>query len=73
MAWSISITVDGWSEIRDQLETWERDALIAAITDDKFEMVLHKATEHHAQCAALAERIRLESVPHDILWIVRLS
>ena len=67
MAWAISITVDGWSEIRDQLESWDRDALIAAICDDKFEMVHDKANEHHAQRAALAERQRLESVPHDCL------
>ena len=67
MAWSISITADGWSEIRDQLETWERHALIAAITDDKFEMVNDKANEHHAGRAATAERNRLESIPHDIL------
>lgn len=67
MAWSISISADGWSEIHDQLETWDRDALIAAITDDKFEMVNDKANEHHAHRAAHAERNRLESVPHDIL------
>ena len=67
MAWSISISADGWSEIRDQLELWNRDALIAAITDDKFEMVLDKANESHAQRAAHAERNRLESVPHDCL------
>ena len=67
MAWAISITVDGWSEIRDQLESWDRDALIAAICDDKFEMVHDKANEHHAQRAALAERQRLESFPHDCL------
>ena len=48
MAWSISITAEGWSEIRDQLGKWDRDVLIAAITDDKFEMVHDNANEHHA-------------------------
>ncbi len=67
MAWSISITAEGWQEIREQLETWDREALIAAITDDKFEMVFEKAGEHHAGRAAAAERERLEPVPHDLL------
>jgi hypothetical protein len=67
MAWSISITVDGWQEIRDELETWDREALIDAIVDDKFEMVLEKGGQHHAERAAAAERKRLEGVPHDVL------
>ncbi len=37
MAWEISISAEGWSEIREQLETWPVDSLIAAICDDKFE------------------------------------
>lgn len=67
MAWSISISQNGWSEIRDQLDTWDRKSLIAAITDDKFEMVNGKAGEHHAKRAADAERKRLGSLPHDLL------
>lgn len=67
MAWSISITDKGWSEIRDQLEVWDREQLIAAIADDKFESVYDKAGEHHAKRAADAERERLSNVPHDVL------
>lgn len=67
MAWAISITAEGWQEIRDKLETWDREALIAAICDDKVEMVLKKGGQHHAERAAAAERKRLENVPHDVL------
>jgi hypothetical protein len=67
MAWEISISSDGWTEIREQLETWDKEDLITAITDDKFEMVLAKADEHHAKRAADAEKNRLSDVPHDTL------
>jgi hypothetical protein len=67
MAWDISISAEGWGEIREQLETWGRDALIAAIADDKFESVFQQADQHHAERAANAERKRLEQLPHDIL------
>ena len=67
MAWEISISAEGWAEVREQLETWGRDDLIAAITDDKFEAVFQKADQHHAERAANAERGRLEKLPHDIL------
>lgn len=67
MAWSISISAEGWAEIREQLETWDREELIAAITDDKFAHVLERANEHHANRAAEAERKRLADLPHDVL------
>jgi hypothetical protein len=67
MAWSISITADGWTEIREQLETWDKENLIAAICDDKFEAVNDKADENHAKRAADAERERIIDMPHDIL------
>ena len=67
MAWEISISAAGWTGIREQLETWDRDALIAAITDDKFEAVFQQANQHHAERAANAERERLKNLPHDIL------
>ena len=67
MAWSISISSEGWSEIRDALETWTAEAMINAIADDKFEAVYKKADLNHATRAADAERKRLESVPHDLL------
>lgn len=67
MAWSISISAAGWTEIRYELETWDREALISAITDDKFEMVQERAGDHHAKRAAAAERERLSNLPHDLL------
>lgn len=67
MAWSISISSEGWAEIREKLEGWTRDELLTAITDDKFELVLEKAGQHHAERAAAAERNRLAELPHDVL------
>ena len=74
MAWSISISAEGWQEIRDKLDGWSRDALIDAIVDDKFEMVddkfemvYDKAGQEHADRAANAERERLAELPQDIL------
>ena len=67
MAWSISISAEGWSEIREKLEGWTRVELLTAITDDKFEMVLEKADQHHAERAAAAERNRMADLPHDVL------
>lgn len=67
MAWEISISADGWTEIREKLEGWTREELLTAITDDKFELVLEKADQHHAERAAAAERNRLAELPHDVL------
>jgi len=67
MAWSISITAEGWQEIRDKLDDWTREALIDAICDDKFEMVYGEAGQEHAERAVNAERKRLAELPHDIL------
>jgi hypothetical protein len=67
MAWSISITAEGWNEIREKFESWTSKALIDAIADDKFEMVYEKAGQERAERAATAERKRLEDLPHDIL------
>ena len=67
MAWEISISAEGWAEIREQLETWDRNALVAAIADDKFEAVFQQADQHHAERAGNAESERLENLPHDLL------
>jgi len=67
MAWEISITAEGWQEIREKLDEWDRASLIAAITDDTFEGIEQKAGQNHAQRAADAERKRLEDLPHDVL------
>ncbi len=39
MAWSISITPEGWQDIRRELETWDRERIIAALADDEYERV----------------------------------
>ena len=67
MAWEISISAEGWSEIREKLEGWKCEDLIVAITDDKFEAVYEKAGMDHAIRAADAERKRIEDLPHDVL------
>ena len=67
MAWEISITAEGWQEIRDKLDDWDRASLIAAITDDTFERVEQVAGQHHAQRAADAERKRLADLPREVL------
>jgi hypothetical protein len=67
MAWAISIAVDAWQQIRDELEMWSKKRLIDAIADDKFEAVAEKAGQRHAEQAASAERRRLKRLPHDVL------
>lgn len=67
MAWEISISAEGWGEIREKLDDWNRVDLIAAITDDKFEAVYEKAGMDHAKRAADAERKRIEDLPHEVL------
>ena len=39
MAWSISITPEGWQNIRKELETWHSDRIIDALADDEYEAV----------------------------------
>lgn len=67
MAWEISISAEGWAEIREQLEQSSRDDLISAICDDTFEAVYASVDSHHAERAAKAERERLQDLPHDLL------
>ena len=67
MAWEISITAEGWQEIRQQLGNWNKEDLIEAICDDRFEMVYEQAGHDHAQRAFDAEKKRLETLPHDVL------
>jgi hypothetical protein len=67
MAWEISITPEGWSEIREKLDDWKKEDLVAAIIDDMFEAVYEKAGMNHAKLAADAERKRIEDLPHDVL------
>jgi hypothetical protein len=67
MAWEISISAEGWAEIREKLDGWERVDLIAAIVDEKFETVYEKAGMEDAKRAATAERRRISGLPQDVL------
>jgi alkylation response protein AidB-like acyl-CoA dehydrogenase len=67
MAWEISITAEGWQDIRNELNNWTPEALIAAICDDTFERVFGKAGHHHAERAAAAELKRLKDLPQEVL------
>ncbi|HQZ67279.1 MAG TPA: hypothetical protein PLY87_19450 [Planctomycetaceae bacterium] len=67
MAWEISITADGWQEIREKLDNRGRASLIAAITDDTFERVEKLDGQLAAKKAKSAERKRIKDLPHDVL------
>ena len=67
MAWEISISAEGWQDIRNKLDDWSHEALIDAIADDTFEAVYDKAGLEHANRAADAERKRLADLPQDVL------
>lgn len=67
MAWEISISAEGWQDIRSKLDGWSRNQLIDAIADDKFQLVYAKAGLEHAELAANAERKRLANLPIDVL------
>jgi hypothetical protein len=54
-------------EIRDELEKWDRESLLDAICDDKYEKVLEYSDQENAERAADAERNRLADLPHDVL------
>ena len=68
MAWEISIGAEGWQEIRQELERWAVEDLIAAICDDKFEAVYEKAGQEHAERAFDAEKQRLGEVCRTTSW-----
>lgn len=67
MAWPISITAEGWQNIYNQLGTWKRQDLVDAICQDRFDEVLEKAGQKHADRAMDAHRERLQHLPHDVL------
>ncbi len=67
MTWAVSIAAEGWQQIRDELAKWNKKRLIDAIADDKFEAVLERGGQDHAEHAAVAERRRLRRVPHCVL------
>ena len=41
MAWEISITNEGWQEIKTELNKWSKKRLIQAISDNEFERIEH--------------------------------
>ncbi len=66
MAWEINISAQGWVEIREKLNEWDKESLIAAIADDKFEHVYGMAGFDHANRACEAEKQRLADLPLDL-------
>jgi hypothetical protein len=68
MAWGISMTAEGWDNVRRNLEHWTCERLINALCDDRFqEVVEHKGGSQHAHKAADALRRRIKDLPQDIL------
>jgi len=68
MAWSISITPEGWNDIRKALEAWSVNELAAALGDYNYE-VWHgsfgrPANPRHRGAWSAKKLARL---PHDIL------
>ncbi len=54
MAWEISITREGWEDIRSELNKWSTKRLIEAISDNEFERIEH---EENADITYIQEKI----------------
>ena len=68
MAWEISMTAEGWSQVRHNLQCHtSREALIVGLTDSKFEEVEKFGGLGHAKRAADALKARIEALPINIL------
>ncbi len=52
MAWSISMTREGWDNVRRNLHGWDKKRLVDALCDDRFEAVESKGGTFHATAAA---------------------
>ncbi len=52
MAWSISMTPEGWDNVRRNLHGWDKKRLVDALCDDRFEAVESKGGTFHATAAA---------------------
>lgn len=69
MAWEISITREGWQEIRDQLDDpnqWPKDSLIKALVDD-FVEAREEQGKAYSERLTKQKRKQLEKLPCDIL------
>lgn len=68
MAWEISITAEGWADIRTALDSWTSEALIEALADDTLEAKLAAGVDQEtAETAATLRREQLARLPQDIL------
>ena len=47
MAWEISISDEGWQDILNELETWNRQRLIDAICDNEYQRVERIANDNN--------------------------
>ena len=67
MTWEISHTAEAWQNAQHNLFHMDRENLIAAITDDKFEYVEHVGSIENASRAANALRERIKELPQEAL------
>jgi hypothetical protein len=68
MSWEISITAEGWADIREELDTWSRTELIEAITDDTLERVYSASGSiEHGERAKAAHAERIGGLGHETL------
>lgn len=65
MAWEISHSPEAWDNARANLETWDRDRLVEALTDDAFEAAESNGSDGMEAADILRELI--EDHPTDIL------
>jgi len=68
MAWQISMSAEGWSNVRRNLHGMAKDKLVVALTDDLFEELEERGVELADIELAVADRRRdWESLPQDML------
>ena len=69
MAWEISHAPEVWDDLRAELETWDKDALIKALADDKWLLYALETTLPESLINMLIEAYvsDLEILFHDSL------
>ena len=68
MAWEISMSAEGWDNVRRNLHGMDKDSLTIALTDDLFEDLEQRGVELSDIELAIAHKTsELKSLPIDIL------
>lgn len=67
MSWEISITADGWQELRAAVHRLPRSELVTAILDDRIGKVESRGGLYHGIRAGLARWRNLRWAAHDTL------